>query len=289
MSERRIVITGMGAVTPLGLDVETTWANLLAGKSGAVPITTFDISKYDCRFACTVKDFEPKKYFFNEKDARRADRYSQLAMASAKEAVRHAGLDPQSLDLDRVGVLVGSGIGGLQALGEQDANLLLKGPGRVSPFMIPMMIANMAGGPDLHGIRFCRAEFRRGHRLRDLEQFHRRSLAPHPRRRGRRDPRGRQRSGLRPSGHERLCRDEGPQHPQRRARTRLPAVRQGPRRFRAGRRRGCRHRRGAGACEEARRQHPGRADRLRPQLRRLPHDVAPRPVASARSRRCSTR
>jgi 3-oxoacyl-[acyl-carrier-protein] synthase II len=146
MSERRIVITGMGAVTPLGLDVESTWQNLLAGKSGAATITTFDIAKYDCQFACTVKDFEPKKHFFNEKDARRADRYSQLAMASAKEAVRHAGLNPETLDLDRVGVLVGSGIGGLQALGEQDANLLLKGPGRVSPFMIPMMIANMAGG-----------------------------------------------------------------------------------------------------------------------------------------------
>jgi 3-oxoacyl-[acyl-carrier-protein] synthase II len=146
MSERRIVITGMGAVTPLGLDVETSWANLLAGKSGAQLVTTFDTSKYDCRFACTVKDFEPKKYFFNEKDARRADRYSQLAMASAKEAVRHAGLDANALDLDRVGVLVGSGIGGLQALGEQDAILLSKGPGRISPFMIPMMIANMAGG-----------------------------------------------------------------------------------------------------------------------------------------------
>jgi 3-oxoacyl-[acyl-carrier-protein] synthase II len=146
MSERRIVITGMGAVTPLGLDVESTWRNLLAGKSGASLITTFDTSKFDCRFGCMVKDFEPKQHFFNEKDARRADRYSQLAMASAKEAVRHAGLDPQTLDLDRVGVLVGSGIGGLQALGEQDAILIAKGPGRISPFMIPMMIANMAGG-----------------------------------------------------------------------------------------------------------------------------------------------
>jgi 3-oxoacyl-[acyl-carrier-protein] synthase II len=146
MSERRIVITGMGAVTPLGLDVESTWQNLLAGKSGAGPVTSFDISKFDCRFACTVKDFEPKQHFFNEKDARRADRYSQLAMASAKEAVRHAGLDPKALDLDRVGVLVGSGIGGLKALGDQDEILLSKGPGRISPFMIPMMIANMAGG-----------------------------------------------------------------------------------------------------------------------------------------------
>src|SRR5882762_418394 len=127
MSERRIVITGMGAVTPLGLDVVTTWANLIAGKSGVSPITSWDASKYDCRFAAQVKDFEPRKYFFNEKDARRADRYSQLAMASAKEAVKHGGLDPEKLELDRVGVLVGSGIGGLEALGNQDAILIAKG------------------------------------------------------------------------------------------------------------------------------------------------------------------
>jgi 3-oxoacyl-[acyl-carrier-protein] synthase II len=146
MSHRRVVITGMGAVTPLGLDVSTTWTNLLAGKSGVSPITSWDASKFDCRFAAQVKDFEPRKHFFNEKDARRADRYSQLAMASAKEAVRHGGLDPQQLQLDRVGVLVGSGIGGLKSLGDQDEILLTKGPGRVSPFMIPMMISNMAAG-----------------------------------------------------------------------------------------------------------------------------------------------
>src|SRR5271169_2300529 len=146
MSQRRIVITGLGAVTPLGLDVPTTWTNLIAGKSGVSSITSWDASKYDCRFAAQVKDFEPKKHFFNEKDARRADRYSQLAMASAKEAVKHSGLDPERLKLDRVGVLVGSGIGGLEALGNQDAVLLTKGPGRVSPFMIPMMISNMAAG-----------------------------------------------------------------------------------------------------------------------------------------------
>ena len=146
MSQRRIVITGMGAVTPLGLDVNTTWTNLLAGQSGARPVTSFDISAYDCRFACIVEGFEPKQHFFNEKDARRADRYSQLAMAAAKEAVRHAGLDSKALDLDRVGVLVGSGVGGLKAIGDQDELLITKGPRRVSPFMIPMMIANMAGG-----------------------------------------------------------------------------------------------------------------------------------------------
>jgi 3-oxoacyl-[acyl-carrier-protein] synthase II len=146
MSERRIVITGLGAVTPLGLDVQTTWANLIAGKSGVSPITSWDVSKYDCRFAGQVKDFEPRKHFFNEKDARRADRYSQLAMASAKEAVKQSGLDPARLELDRVGVLVGSGIGGLDSLGKQDEQLITKGPGRVSPFMIPMMISNMAAG-----------------------------------------------------------------------------------------------------------------------------------------------
>jgi 3-oxoacyl-[acyl-carrier-protein] synthase II len=146
MSKRRIVITGMGAITPLGPDVTTTWANLLAGKSGVSAITSWDASRFDCRFAAQVKDFEPRKWFFNEKDARRADRYSQLAMAAAKEAVKHGGLDSQSLELDRVGVLVGSGIGGLEALGKQDEQLILKGPSRVSPFMIPMMISNMAAG-----------------------------------------------------------------------------------------------------------------------------------------------
>jgi 3-oxoacyl-[acyl-carrier-protein] synthase II len=146
MSERRIVITGLGAVTPLGLDVPTTWANLIAGKSGVTPITSWDASRYDCRFAAQVENFEPRKHFFNEKDARRADRYSQLAMASAKEAVGQAGIDPKQVQLDRVGVIIGSGIGGIKTLGEQDENLITKGPHRVSPFMIPMMITNMAAG-----------------------------------------------------------------------------------------------------------------------------------------------
>ncbi len=146
MNQRRVVITGMGAVTPLGLDVSSTWTNLLAGKSGVSTLTSWDNSKYDCRFAAQVKDFEPRKHFFNEKDARRADRYTQLAMASAKEAVKHAGMDPQQLQLDRIGVLVGSGIGGIKSLGDQDEILLTKGPGRISPFLIPMMISNMAAG-----------------------------------------------------------------------------------------------------------------------------------------------
>jgi 3-oxoacyl-[acyl-carrier-protein] synthase II len=146
MNERRVVITGLGAVTPLGPDAPTTWEHLVAGKSGVTAITSWDVSRYDCRFAAQVENFEPRKHFFNEKDARRADRFSQLTMASAKEAVKHAGLDPERLDCDRVGCLIGSGIGGLQTLHEQDTNLIIKGPNRVSPFMIPMMITNMAAG-----------------------------------------------------------------------------------------------------------------------------------------------
>ena len=173
MSERRIVITGMGAVTPLGLDVSTTWAQLVAGKSGVSPITSWDASKYDCRFAAQVKDFEPRKHFSNEKDARRADRYAQLAMASAKEAVTHAGLDSHSVEPDRIGVLVGSGIGGLKTLGDQDEILLTKGPGRISPFMIPMMISNMAAGLISIEFGFAGPNFFRGHGLCHLQQLHR--------------------------------------------------------------------------------------------------------------------
>ncbi len=159
MNPRRVVITGMGAVTPLGNDVRTTWDNLVAGKSGVSLVTSWDMSRYDCRFAAQVKDFEPRKHFKNEKDARRADRYAQLAMASAKEAVAHAGLDANRLDLDRVGVIIGSGIGGIITLGEQDETLIAKGPGRISPFMIPMMISNMAAGLISMEFGYCGPNF----------------------------------------------------------------------------------------------------------------------------------
>jgi 3-oxoacyl-[acyl-carrier-protein] synthase II len=146
MSYRRVVITGMGVVTPLGNDVPTFWSQLIAGQSGIGPITSFDATAYDCRFAGLVKNFEPAKHFNVPKDARRSDRYVQLAMAASKEAVAQAKLKESELDLDRVGVIVGSGIGGLGSLSDQHQILLSKGPGRVSPFMIPMMISNMASG-----------------------------------------------------------------------------------------------------------------------------------------------
>jgi 3-oxoacyl-[acyl-carrier-protein] synthase II len=143
---RRVVITGLGALTPVGNDVETTWANLIAGKSGIAPITSFDATGYDVRFAGEVKGFDPTPCFRNPKDTRRADRFTHMALAASRQAVAHAGLDNNTLDLDRVGVIIGSGIGGLKSISDQHTILITKGPGRISPFMIPMMIANMASG-----------------------------------------------------------------------------------------------------------------------------------------------
>jgi 3-oxoacyl-[acyl-carrier-protein] synthase II len=143
--QRRVVITGMGAVTPVGNDLTSIWSNLSQGVSGIGRVTLFDISAYDCQIAGEVRNFEPKDFFKAPRDARRADRYAQFAVAAAKMAVENAGLTSVP-DPDRCGVIVGSGIGGLKTLEEQHANLLAKGPGRVSPFTIPMMIANMGSG-----------------------------------------------------------------------------------------------------------------------------------------------
>ena len=142
---RRVVITGMGVASPVGQDLATFWHSLTHGVSGIAPIRQFDASAFDCRFAGEVKDFDPKKWFKVPKDVRRADRYCQLAMAAAKMAVEHAGLNDIA-DPERAGVMVGSGIGGLITLEEQHKNYLTKGPGRISPFMIPMMISNMGSG-----------------------------------------------------------------------------------------------------------------------------------------------
>ena len=146
MSERRVVITGMGVVSPNGNNKDDFWKNLLAGKSGIRRIQSMDTEKYDCKIAGEVVNFDPTQYFNNHKDARRADRYFQFAMAASKMAAKDAGLNPDSLDPHRVGVMVGSGIGGLGTLETQYEILLNKGPGRVSPFLIPMMITNIASG-----------------------------------------------------------------------------------------------------------------------------------------------
>lgn len=136
----------MGVMTPLGNDVATFWNNLKTGQSGIDRITAFDTSEYPCKIGGEVRDFDPVSYFKNPKEVRRTDRYTQLAMAASKMAFENAGIELDGIDPVRFGVIVGSGIGGLQTLEAQHSVLMNKGPTRVSPFMIPMMISNMASG-----------------------------------------------------------------------------------------------------------------------------------------------
>lgn len=142
----RVVVTGMGAITPLGSDLDILWTNLVQGKSGVSTITSFDASELPTRIAAEVKDFDPEDYI-DRKEARRMDRFVQFAVAASKKAIQDAGLDiGTNADPERVGVIVGSGIGGLGTWEEQHMILLEKGHRRVSPFFIPMMISNMASG-----------------------------------------------------------------------------------------------------------------------------------------------
>nr|PZN44731.1 MAG: beta-ketoacyl-[acyl-carrier-protein] synthase II [Bacillota bacterium] len=141
----RVVVTGLGAITPLGLDVPTFWEALKAGRSGVGPIERFDASQMECRIGAEVKDFDPLRYL-DRREARRMDRFVQFAIAAAQEALRDAGLDLDHVDRERVGVYFGSGIGGIETLSEQFEVMMTRGPKRISPFLIPMMIANMAAG-----------------------------------------------------------------------------------------------------------------------------------------------
>ncbi|MEJ8544377.1 beta-ketoacyl-ACP synthase II [Brevibacillus borstelensis] len=143
--KRRVVITGVGVVSPLGNDATTFWNNLLEGKSGISPITSFDASDYPTRIAGEIKDFNPEEYM-DKKEIRRTDRFVQFGLAAAKMAVENAKLEITAENAERVGVYIGSGIGGLSTWEEQHQVLLEKGPRRVSPFFIPMLIANMASG-----------------------------------------------------------------------------------------------------------------------------------------------
>ena len=142
---RRVVVTGMGAITPIGNTLEAYWEGLSTGRNGIGPIKAFDASKHACRIAGEVKGFEPTDYM-DRKDAKRMDRFSQFGVAAAKQAVAHSGLEITELNAERVGVLIGSGIGGIKVMEDQQTVYLNKGPSRCSPFMIPMMIANMAAG-----------------------------------------------------------------------------------------------------------------------------------------------
>lgn len=145
MEKRRVVVTGLGTISPLGHNKEDFWSALSEGKSGIGDISLFDVSAYTSRIAGEVKNFDAEEYL-GKKDSRRTDRFVQFALVAAMEAAQDAHLDMEKEDAARVGVLVGSGIGGLSTIEKQHRELLAKGPGRISPFFIPMLIVDMASG-----------------------------------------------------------------------------------------------------------------------------------------------
>lgn len=145
MVDRKVVITGMGAITPLGNDVNTFWNNIKAGVNGIDFIKSFDTEKFRVKIAAEAKDFDPSNYM-DKKEARRTDRFCQFAIAAAKEAMEDAELDLSKIDSERFGVLLGSGVGGLGTIEKEVKTLNEKGPGRVSPLLIPMIISNIAAG-----------------------------------------------------------------------------------------------------------------------------------------------
>jgi len=145
MRERRIVVTGLGAISPVGNDVPAMWDSLLKGKSGVSKITAFEPSKFTSQIAGEVKDFDPLKHI-SFKESKRMDRFVQFGIVAAKEAFQDSGIDIQKEDPYRVGVLVGSGVGSLHVVHEQCRNYDTKGPSRISPFMIPLIIVNEAAG-----------------------------------------------------------------------------------------------------------------------------------------------
>ena len=145
-TRKRVVVTGLGVITPLGQGIGTFWENLLAGQCGIGPVTAYDTEGYACAIAGEVKDFDPTPAFPSPKEVRRTDRFTQFAMVAGWEAIKDSGLDLDTADRDRIGAFIGSGIGGLGTMEKQHKTLLDRGPGRVSPFFIPMMILNMASG-----------------------------------------------------------------------------------------------------------------------------------------------
>jgi 3-oxoacyl-[acyl-carrier-protein] synthase II len=145
VERKRVVVTGLGAITPIGNTLSEYWEGLMSGRNGIGPITLFDAAKHDCRFAGEVKGYDPLIYL-DRKEAKRMDRFAQFAVSVSKQAIADAQFVINDLNAEQVGVLIGTGIGGLKVLEDQQEIYLTKGPDRCSPFMIPMMIANMAAG-----------------------------------------------------------------------------------------------------------------------------------------------
>ena len=143
--EKRVVVTGLGAVSPLGNDAKTTWENMKKGVCGIDTVTKFDITDYKCKFAGEVRGFDPTLYM-PKGDVRKTDLYCQYAVAAATQAYEDSGMTAESIDPERFGVYIGSGIGGIHTLVTEHSKLVEKGPGRVSPYFVPMMISNIASG-----------------------------------------------------------------------------------------------------------------------------------------------
>jgi len=143
--KKRVVITGIGAITPIGIGKDAFWQSLIAGKSGIKKITRFDASQYTTQIAGEVTDFDPAQYI-DKKEAKRMDRFTQFAVSATKMAFEDSKIDLEKEDRERIGTMIGTGIGGMDTLHDQFKNLFDKGPGRVSPFFVPMMIGNMAAG-----------------------------------------------------------------------------------------------------------------------------------------------
>ena len=143
---KRVVVTGMGVASSLGCEVETLWQNIIAGQCGIDRVTSFDISDFACQIAAEVKDFDPLPAFPNAKEVRRADRFTQLGIYAGWKALEDSGMNLEELDRDQIGSFIGSGIGGLGTQEAQHTVLTERGPGRMSPFTIPMLILNMASG-----------------------------------------------------------------------------------------------------------------------------------------------
>ncbi|TAL06188.1 MAG: beta-ketoacyl-[acyl-carrier-protein] synthase II [Verrucomicrobia bacterium] len=145
-SERRVVVTGLGVVTPIGHTIETFWSNLIAGQCGIDQITAFDTTAFDTKIAGEVRNFDPAPAFPSPKEIRRTDRYSQFGLYAGWAALKDSGVELDKVNRDEIGVMIGSGIGGLDTTASQHKILLERGPGRMSPFTIPMLIGNMASG-----------------------------------------------------------------------------------------------------------------------------------------------
>ena len=143
--EKRVVITGLGAITPIGNNVEEFWKGIKTGKCGIAPITEFDTENFKVKLAGEVKDYNPEDYF-DKRSSKRLDRFSQFAIIASKEAMKDSGITPENTDMTRVGVIISSGIGGLSTIEKENAHMIEKGPDRVSPMYIPMSICNMAAG-----------------------------------------------------------------------------------------------------------------------------------------------